>query len=46
MNGNIRQEVEDHAFMTEVLQIMNAQKILFMILEDVIIRLEVKITNE
>lgn len=40
------QEVEDHVFITEVLQIMNAQKILFMILEDVIIRLEVKITNE
>jgi len=38
--------VEDHAFITEVLQIMNAQKILFMILEDVIIRLEVKDMNE
>ena len=46
MNGNIRQEVEDHVFITEVLQIMNAQKILCMILEDVIIRLEVKVMNE
>ena len=38
--------MEDHAFITEVLLIMNALIILYTILEDVIIRLEVKTMNE
>ncbi len=46
MNANTREAVEDHAFITEVLLIMNALIILYTILEDVIIRLEVKTMNE
>ena len=46
MNADIKAVEADHAFMMEVLRITNVQVILYMILDDAIIRLEVKAMNE